>query len=88
MHKFAIAAATITFGALLASAPVQALNGQVKKDGKCFIPSHSQARDVQFGYWADCAQMASMRNGVPMPTATPASAASTRANTNRSQVRY
>jgi hypothetical protein len=88
MHKLAVAAATITFGALLASAPVQALNGQVKKDGKCFIASHSQSRDVQFGYWADCAQAANFRNGLPVPIAAPASAASTPANTNRGQVRY
>jgi len=75
MRKFAIAAATITVGALLASAPVQALNGQVKKDGKCFQPSQGHARDLGFGYWGDCPQPAS------------ANVASTPANTHGRQIR-
>jgi hypothetical protein len=79
MHKLAVAA-TITFGALLASAPVQALNGQVKKDGKCFIPAHSHSRDLGFGHWGDCAQAASMRNGVPVPLAAPTSADAAKAS--------
>ena len=76
MHKFAVAAAAITVGALLASAPVQALNGQVKKDGKCFMPSQSHTRDLGFGYWGDCAQPAS------------ANVASTPANTHSRPVRH
>jgi hypothetical protein len=86
MGKFAVAAATITFGALLVSAPVQALNGQVKKDGKCFMPSHAEGRDLTFGVWTDCAKVAGLRNGIPTGGA-PASAASTPANTNRGQNR-
>jgi hypothetical protein len=59
MQKFAVAAAVITFGALVASAPVQAGGGQIQKDGKCFVPAQSHSRDLGFGYWGDCAQTAS-----------------------------
>ena len=76
MRKFAIAAAVITFGALLASAPVQALNGQVKKDGKCFVPALGHSRDLGFGSWSDCAQPAS------------ANVASNPANTHGRQIRH
>ena len=76
MHKFTVAAATITVGALLASAPVQALNGQVKKDGKCFMPAQGHTRDLGFGYWGDCPQTASTAG------------ASTPATTHGRQIRH
>ena len=63
MHKLTIAAATIAFGALLASAPAQAdiLNGAPDKNGnQCFTYSHSQARDARFGTWGACPQTASV----------------------------
>ncbi len=63
MHKLTIAAATIAFGALLASAPAQAdiLNGAPEKNGnQCFKYSHSQARDARFGIWGACPQTASV----------------------------
>jgi hypothetical protein len=75
MHKFAVVATIITFGAL-ASAPVEALNGQVKKEGKCFVPALGHARDLGFGSWGDCAQPAS------------ANVASTPANTHGRQIRH
>jgi hypothetical protein len=59
MNKFAIVSATVTFGALLASAPVQAGGGQMQKDGKCFVPAHTHSRDLGFGYWSECTQPAS-----------------------------
>jgi hypothetical protein len=76
MHKFAIAAAAVTFGALLASAPAQALNGQVKKDGKCFVPAQSHNRDLGFGFWGECPQQAS------------STVASTPANTHSRPIRH
>jgi hypothetical protein len=63
MSKLAVAAATITFGALLASAPAQALNGQVQRDGNCFYPSHAEGRDLQFGTWRECPKAAGATGG-------------------------
>jgi hypothetical protein len=63
MSKLAVAAATITFGALLASAPVQALNGQVQREGKCFYPAAGMARDLQFGNWGECPKAAGGTGG-------------------------
>jgi hypothetical protein len=62
MHKFTIAAATIAFGALLASAPAQAetLGGGAKQVGnQCFKYSTGQERDGRFGTWSACPQTAS-----------------------------
>jgi hypothetical protein len=62
MHKFTIAAATIAFGALLASAPAQAdaLHGApIKVGSQCFKFSQSMERDARFGSWNACPQTAS-----------------------------
>ena len=63
MHKLTIAAATIAFGALMASAPAQAdiLNGAPKQAGnQCFTLSTGQGRDERFGMWGACPQTASV----------------------------
>jgi uncharacterized membrane protein len=63
MHKLTIAAATIAFGALLASAPAQAdiLNGAPEKNGnQCFAFSAGGSRDSRFGTWGACPQTASV----------------------------
>jgi hypothetical protein len=62
MHKLTIAAATIAFGALLASIPAQAetLGGGPKQAGnQCFKFSTGQERDARFGSWGACPQTAS-----------------------------
>jgi hypothetical protein len=63
MHKLTIAAATIAFGALLASASAQAeiLGGAPEKAGnQCFTYSVGNARDGRFGMWGACPQTASV----------------------------
>jgi uncharacterized membrane protein len=63
MHKLTIAAATIAFGALLASAPAKAdsLNGAPEKNGnQCFTFSPGGSRDSRFGAWGACPQTASV----------------------------
>jgi uncharacterized membrane protein len=63
MHKLTIAAATIAFGALLASAPAQAdaLQGAPMKIGnQCFKFSQTQERDARFGSWNACPETASV----------------------------
>jgi hypothetical protein len=62
MHKLIVAAATMAFGALLASVPAQAetLNGGPKQVGnQCFKYSPSHERDGRFGSWGACPQPAS-----------------------------
>ncbi len=68
MHKLTIGAATIAFGALLASAPAQAdmLNGAPKQAGnQCFTLSAGQGRDERFGLWGACPQKASVAVAAP-----------------------
>ena len=62
MHKLTLAVATIAFGALLASAPVQAYEhgGPIKVGNQCFNSAQSMSRDVRFGSWDACPQTASV----------------------------
>jgi hypothetical protein len=65
MHKLTIAAATIAFGALMASASAPAradmLNGAPKQAGnQCFTLATGQGRDERFGVWGACPQTASV----------------------------
>jgi hypothetical protein len=62
MHKLTFAAATIAFGAMLASVPAQADmsgGGPKQKGGQCFTHSQSMEREGRFGFWGGCAQTAS-----------------------------
>ena len=62
MCKLTIAAAAIAFGALLASAPVQAetsRGGPTKIGNKCFTHWAGEAKDGRFGSWGDCPATAS-----------------------------
>jgi len=62
MHKLQVAAMTIAFGALLASAPAQAdtLNGGPNRVGsQCFKFSPGNEKDARFGIWGACPQTAS-----------------------------
>lgn len=71
MCKLTIAAAAIAFGALLASAPVQADQsggGPIRKGNQCFKFSQSMEKDGRFGSWDACPQAAS----VPVNTNTSA----------------
>jgi hypothetical protein len=65
MHKLTIAAATIAFGALLASAPAKAVEnwGPNQIQGQCFKVAHAQGRDLYFGSWGACPQAASVAIG-------------------------
>jgi uncharacterized membrane protein len=62
MQKLTIAAVTIAFGALLASAPAKALEnwGPSQIQGQCFKVAHAQGRDLYFGTWSACPQAASV----------------------------
>jgi hypothetical protein len=63
MCKLTIAAAAIAFGALLASAPVQADQsggGPIRKGNQCFKFSQSMEKDGRFGSWDACPQAASV----------------------------
>jgi hypothetical protein len=62
MRKLAIAATTIAFGALLASAPAKAVEnwGPNQIQGQCFNVAHAQGRDLSFGSWGKCPQTASV----------------------------
>jgi hypothetical protein len=63
MCKLTIAAAAIAFGALLASAPVQAEQtggGPIRKGNQCFKFSQSMEKDGRFGSWDACPQAASV----------------------------
>ena len=62
MQKLIVAAATIAFGTMLASASVLAddLRGGPKQVGsQCFKYSPSNERDGRFGAWSGCAEPAS-----------------------------
>ena len=62
MYKLTIAAAAIAFGAMLASAPVQAEHaggGPNHKGNQCFTFSQSMERDGRFGSWSNCPATAS-----------------------------
>jgi hypothetical protein len=90
MNKVTLTAATIAFGAFLATIPAQAEygGGGVQKRGdQCFVPAQGQARDG-FGAWVPCAQAGNMRNGIPVPAAAPASASLTPANPHSGQTRH
>jgi hypothetical protein len=67
MYKLTVAAA-IALGALLISAPVQAGNGEVQKDGKCFYPAAGQNRDLRFGSWRECPETAASTGGTASST--------------------
>jgi hypothetical protein len=62
MRKFTIAAATIAFGALLASAPAKALEdwGPKQVGNQCVKIHPYFARDQRFGVWSACPQTASV----------------------------
>jgi hypothetical protein len=62
MQKLTIAAVTIAFGALLASAPANAIEnyGPSQVQGQCFKVAHAQGRDLYFGSWGSCPQAASV----------------------------
>jgi hypothetical protein len=61
MQKLTIAVVTIAFGALLASAPANAIEnwGPNQVQGQCFKVAHAQGRDLYFGTWGACPQTAS-----------------------------
>jgi hypothetical protein len=67
MYKLPVAAA-IALGALLISAPLQAGNGEVQKDGKCFYPAAGQNRDLRFGSWRECPETAASTGGTASST--------------------
>jgi len=63
MHKLTLAAATIAFGALLASAPARAdyeHGGPIKVGNQCITSAMSFGRDARFGSWGACPQTASV----------------------------
>ncbi len=62
MHRLTIAAVTIAFVALLASAPAQADDvhgGPIVQNGQCFKYSRGYEKDARFGSWGACPQTAS-----------------------------
>jgi hypothetical protein len=67
MSKLMIAAATIAFGALLASGPVRAEYnyGPVKNGAQCWQAAQAHGRDG-FGSWATCPQAASVAVTTPV----------------------
>ena len=75
MQKLTILAATIAFGALLASAPARAdMSGGApnqNNSGQCFKYSVGQDKDGRFGYWGGCPQTASATTTSSATAATP-----------------
>jgi len=68
MRQLMISAAAMA--ALLASVPANAVDnhGPNNVAGKCFIPAHSNGRDLMFGTWGACPQTTSAISGVTKPT--------------------
>jgi hypothetical protein len=67
MNKLMIAAATIAFGAMLASAPANAEYnyGPIQNGSQCWTAAQAQGRDG-FGAWGTCAQKASTPAAQPV----------------------